>query len=310
MKTVEPSVSVLRFTAKSEELIEEAGRTSHQSQNRIKDKSVTTRFIKDRVKAGHHSILEHACVTLRIVCDRGVSHELVRHRIASYTQESTRFCDYEKDGITVIEPPQLTPKARAMWYGACKTAEDVYIHLRQEGVSPQIARSVLPTCLKTEIVVTMNLRSWRNFLDQRLISPPAQPQMAEIARMVRDRLVPIAPTVFEDYLTTEQQLESELPKRYPPQGEKKVIKDPAGGISKGYTEPPKQENPTEEELKQLLMHATVVTRTWSRPELQTLEKLIKNQMMDPRDLTPREMIQFANILLERSLFPVDGGQRE
>jgi thymidylate synthase (FAD) len=150
-------------------------------------------------KNHHESVLEHSCASFHIVCDRGVSHEIVRHRIASYSQESTRYCNYNKDKfggeITVIEPPGLTQEEREIWESSVLISEAAYMKLVSKCVKPQIARSVLPTCLKTELVMTANFREWKHFIRLRT-SPAAHPQMVEVAKMVEESLKKVAPTVF------------------------------------------------------------------------------------------------------------------
>lgn len=172
-------------------LIERAGRTCYQSEPKGKPEE----FVAMLIRRGHESVLEHAKATVRVVTDRGVSHEIVRHRIASYSQESTRYCRY-KGGIVVIEPPNMTDAQLAEWAWAATTCEKAYLSLLQEGASPQIARSVLPTCLKTELVITMNLREWRHFLKLRL-APSAHPQMRELAGVIQTLLASKVPVVFD-----------------------------------------------------------------------------------------------------------------
>ena len=198
MKIVEQSATLETVTPNAEKLIERAGRTCYKSEDKITDESAAT-FIAMILKRGHESVLEHASASFRIVCDRGVSHEIVRHRIASYSQESSRFCDYSKDkhgsGIAVIEPPGLDNAMFTSWKSACRKSESVYLELLKNGSTPQIARSVLPTCLKTEIVMTANFREWRHFIQLRT-SPAAHPQIREIAEMIRVELNRLAPTCF------------------------------------------------------------------------------------------------------------------
>ena len=139
-------------------LVEAAGRTCYLSE-RVEGDTPES-FIHRLMKRKHWSVLEHATVSVRIICDRGVSHELVRHRLASYSQESTRYCNYSKgkfgNEITVIEPcfwEENSPEYQ-MWKKACEFSETMYMDLLNEGATPQQARSVLPNSLKTEIVVT------------------------------------------------------------------------------------------------------------------------------------------------------------
>lgn len=179
--------------------IEEAGRTCYKSEDRIADESAPT-FISSIIKRGHESVLEHEKVSVRIICDRGVSHEIVRHRIASYSQESTRYCNYGKHGeITFIEPCFWNEDSAEykLWLSAMEVAATTYLLFISKGVSPQEARSVLPNSLKTEIVMTANLREWRHFFKLRTAAA-AHPQMREIAvPMLRDFQLQI-PVVFDD----------------------------------------------------------------------------------------------------------------
>lgn len=199
MKTIEQSVEITTYTPDPERHIERYGRIAHKSEDKITADSHVA-FIRKIMKMGHESVLEHASASLLIVTDRGISHELVRHRIASFTQESTRYCAYA-DEITVIEPPDLPPLSGfTRWDQACWAAEKAYKGLLANGCKPEIARSVLPTCLKTEIVMTANLREWRHILRLRL-AKAAHPQMRELAGMIRDRLIEIAPTCFEEFMT-------------------------------------------------------------------------------------------------------------
>jgi len=212
MKIIEQSAQLIWVTPSPEKIIERAGRVAYKSEDKITDTSHVD-FIRKIIKAGHEAVIEHACASMQFVCDRGISHEIVRHRIASYTQESSRYCNYSKDKfgneITVIVPPEFNGGYAMMWadgtirhfnsdwYQATKGAEKSYMNLLANGFAPQIARSVLPTCLKTEIVMTTNFREWRHFLKLR-IAPDAHPQMRELARMALDILKKEAPIVFED----------------------------------------------------------------------------------------------------------------
>lgn len=205
MKIVEPSASLMSWTRhdllQAEQHIERCGRICYKSEDKTTKESAG-KFIRMLIKREHESVLEHASATILFVCDRGVSHELVRHRLASYSQESTRYCNYGKDKfdneISVIEPPGLSAKkAYHSWLLACKEAESQYLWMLKAGLSPQIARSVLPTCLKTEIAVTANLREWRHILKLRT-SKAAHPQIREIMLMAGKELKEIAPNVFFD----------------------------------------------------------------------------------------------------------------
>lgn len=176
--------------------LELCGRVCYKSEDRITSDS-SRKFIESIIKRGHESVLEHYSITVRFVCDRGVSHEIVRHRIASYSQESTRYCS-NKDGITVIEPP-LSNECYLMWFEACQVDEHYYLELLSEGCSPQEARSVLPNSLKTEVIMTANLREWRHFFKLRT-SKAAHPQMREIAITLLSQLKTKIPVIFDDIM--------------------------------------------------------------------------------------------------------------
>lgn len=151
--------------------VSEGARTCYKSERT--STSSDTRLISSCFKNGHHSVLEHSSITVRFICDRGVSHELVRHRLASFSQESTRYCNYSNDKfgseITVVKPVRIHENSMEyyIWEKSCKQAEKSYFDLLDLGVAPENARSVLPTCLKTEVVMTANLREWYHVLDLR-----------------------------------------------------------------------------------------------------------------------------------------------
>lgn len=182
--------------------IEKAGRVCYKSEDKITEGS-SEKFIRGILKSGHEAVIEHGVITVKITTDRGVSHEIVRHRLASYCQESTRYCNYSKgkyDGeITVIRPSTIkygTPEY-VMWQTACLYAEKTYMTMLDYGCTAQEARSVLPNSLKTEIVMTANVREWRHFLKLRT-APAAHPDMQEIACIVRKLLTEKYPVLFED----------------------------------------------------------------------------------------------------------------
>jgi thymidylate synthase (FAD) len=186
--------------------IEEAGRTSYKSEDKITVDSARG-FVRALIQKGHESVLEHEKLTARVICDRGVSHEIVRHRIASYTQESTRYCNYSENKfgneIAFIEPCfWKTGDAKdniklEIWKNSMEIVEKSYMDLIRLGATPQEARTVLPNSLKTEIVITMNLREWRHFFRLRT-SADAHPQMREIACPMLDQFKKMIPVVFDD----------------------------------------------------------------------------------------------------------------
>ena len=182
--------------------IELCGRVCYKSEDRITEDS-SRKFIKSILERGHESVLEHFSITVRFIVDRGISHEIVRHRLASYSQESTRYCNYSKDGfeneITVIGPEalNLSPEAYANWKLSCERAERGYFGMLETGCTPQAARSVLPNSLKTEVIMTANLREWRHFLKLRT-SLSAHPQMREITIPLLREFQSKILTIFSD----------------------------------------------------------------------------------------------------------------
>ena len=204
MKIIEPSVQ-LEDNIDGQAIlkkIERMGRVCYKSENNIKEDSAE-RFIKNIIKNGHESVLEHVSISVRVICDRGVSHEIVRHRIAAYSQESTRYCNYSKDKfgneITVIEPLFFEKGSLEykIWEDTMKEIEKNYFKLIELGRTPQEARSILPNSLKTEIVMTMNLREWRHFLKLRT-SNKAHPQIREVANMILKEFKEKIPVIFDD----------------------------------------------------------------------------------------------------------------
>jgi thymidylate synthase (FAD) len=204
MKIVEPSYLIEDELNGSEILrkIERAGRTCYKSEIKISDESAEA-FIKSILKRGHESVIEHEKITVRLICDRGVSHEIVRHRLASYSQESTRYCNYSDDKfgseITVIKPFYFLPGTKEwnIWYEAMLAAERAYFDLLNNGTRPQEARSVLPNSLKTEIVITCNLREWRHLLHVRT-AKNAHPQMRQILTPLLHEFKEKIPIIFDD----------------------------------------------------------------------------------------------------------------
>lgn len=211
MQVIKPSIEIIDMDSYETMLkkIEKIGRVCYKSEEKITEDSAE-KFIKALLTRQHESVIEHETITVRMVCDRGVTHEIVRHRIASYSQESTRYCNYAGDKfdnqITVIdiaggfEYDMSRENDRAkyeVWTKAMESAEKAYFRMLELGATPQEARSVLPNSLKTEIVVTMNLRSWRNFFRLRVDSH-AHPQMREVAQIVYDEFLEKLPVFFKD----------------------------------------------------------------------------------------------------------------
>jgi thymidylate synthase (FAD) len=187
------------------------GRICYQSEGKTSDED----FVRRLIERGHTSVLEHEKVSVIVLCDRGVTHELVRHRIASYSQESTRYCNYSREkfgsGVTYInlnpglelDPAKLNELQRDLilteWLVACEDAEKHYLRMLELGASPQIARSVLNNSTKTQIAITMNLREWRHFFALRC-APAAHPQMRELALKLLEKLHDAIPVLFDDLM--------------------------------------------------------------------------------------------------------------
>jgi len=204
MKIIEPYYEILSNIDGKRIIrdIERIGRVCYKSEDKITEDSAL-KFIKNILIRGHESVIEHEKITVKLICDRGVSHEIVRHRIASYSQESTRYCNYSMDKfgneLTLIRPcfwEEDTEKYRE-WKKTMSYIEKAYINLLQMGARPEEARSILPNSLKTEIVVTMNLREWRHFFKLRT-SSAAHPQMREIAVPLLEKFKMEIPVIFDD----------------------------------------------------------------------------------------------------------------
>lgn len=212
MNIVHSGIEVLTTVDKTTlyKQIERAARTCYKSEDKITDDSCVA-MAKSLVKRQHLAMLEHASVTVKFVCDRGVSHEIVRHRVASYAQESTRYCNYgnEKFGseITVIDlatgfkydmNKESDRKKWEIWNNAMMAAESFYFQMLDAGATPQEARSVLPSSTKTEIIVTMNLREWIHFFNLRALGTTGapHPQMEEVALLALKSFAEAMPEVF------------------------------------------------------------------------------------------------------------------
>lgn len=206
MKIIQPSFEILAPCAldavtRKDALhaIARAARTCYKSSG-----TDDATLVMQLVRNGHHAMLEHYSMTMRFVVDRGVSHEIVRHRMASYAQESTRYCNYGADKfggeIAVICPPGLPGLDRCEWESACRKAEAAYLAMLNDGIPPEIARSVLPHALATTVVMTANLREWRHFLALRAVGTTGKPhpQIKEVAVPLLRTVANWLPEVFGD----------------------------------------------------------------------------------------------------------------
>ena len=231
MKLIKPSVEILKIDDIN--LIELAGRTCYKSEDKITKDSAKT-FVGNLIKNGHEAMIEHAAASAKVVCDRGIAHEIVRHRHFSFAQESTRYCNYSKDkfdkSVTFIIPLWIDiaegiytespvvgkfPSPRGggvadgvavrlngqsenpslIWFDSMLSAEKNYFELLAQGWVAQQARSVLPNSLKTEIVITGNFREWRHFFKLRC-AQDAHPQMREIAGMIISEFEKLQPEMI------------------------------------------------------------------------------------------------------------------
>lgn len=211
MKIIKAKAEILQPTETPEAIdaiyrnIEIAGRTCYKSEDKITSES-SRKFVSSLIKHGHEAMIEHASMTVRFTVDRGVSHEIVRHRIASFAQESTRYCNYSQDKfgneLTFIKPC-FWNEGDALydaWLNAMSSAELFYLHMIDNGATPEQARSVLPNSIKTEIVVTMNMREWRHFFKLRAAGTTGKPhpQMVEVALPLLKKCQELTPELFDD----------------------------------------------------------------------------------------------------------------
>ena len=176
-----------------------------RSEDAITEESAE-KFIARIIKSGHESVLEHASASFRIVTNRYTTHQIVRHRLFSYSQESQRYCNYGSNkfgDIAFVTPIDLVNRDHDIrggylaWQVSCKKSESTYLNMIHNDISPQVARSVLPSSCKTEIVMTGNFRSWRHFLKLRC-STHAQVDVRYLANEIRSQLRKAAPTAFGD----------------------------------------------------------------------------------------------------------------
>lgn len=186
--------------------IERVARVCYKSEEKAGE-GTAERLVRSLIKSKHYAMLEHYSFSVLFTVDRGVSHELVRHRVASFAQESTRYCNYGNEGeITVIKPDVLfndfdKPHGEYdTWCRAMSNAEKNYLYLLGNGATPQEARAVLPNSLKTEIVVTANLREWRHILSLRAVGTTGKPhpQMREVMIPLLEELKEKIPVIFDD----------------------------------------------------------------------------------------------------------------
>ena len=186
------------------EIIEMAGRTCYKSEGLI-TKDSSEKFVRMILKRGHNSVIEHVSASVRFITNRGVTHELVRHRLCAFSQESTRYVNYWGSDIQFIRPVWAPAVADCVdrydpiieWEEAMERAEKSYKRLIDDGWRPEQAREVLPNSLKTEIVVTANLREWRHIFRLRT-SKAAHPQMGSLMLDCLAGFKNAIPVLFDD----------------------------------------------------------------------------------------------------------------
>lgn len=205
MKVIQQSYEILTDLSNPIETIlkpiERAGRVCYKSENNTTDDSCLT-FCKNILNRGHEAVIEHSQLSVKFIVDRAIANELVRHRIASYCQESTRYVNYSKDKfgkeIKVISlNDYLDSDSYHVWYDSCMFSEHEYFALLEKGVKPEIARNVLPLSTATEIIMTANIREWRSVMRLRT-STRAHPQMRSIMRKLLDEFKSKIPVLFDD----------------------------------------------------------------------------------------------------------------
>lgn len=221
MQLIRPSATIItpvEHIKLFEQQIESAGRTCYKSEDKITPDSAAP-FVKKLVcDLKHESVIEHCSISVHFIVDRGVSHELVRHRLASFSQESTRYCNYGKKGVTFVIPPwcSISPgeygigtpvrsyvTSDSLWFQSMWEASISYNLLLQQGWTPQQARAVLPNSLKTEVRMTTNLREWRHVFQLRT-SRAAHPQMREVMVPLLKQIQTLLPAVFGDIVPHEE----------------------------------------------------------------------------------------------------------
>lgn len=182
--------------------IERCGRTCYQSFDKA-DETSHIRFLKHIVSRHHESVIEHFSVSVKFVMDRAIANELVRHRVSSFSQESTRYCCYANDKfgneITVIKPVMLEEGSDAYqtWKDGVAQIEKSYLKMLEQGAKPETARALLPCCLKAEIVMSANLREWKHVFSMRC-SDAAHPDIRFLMRDLKKEFQKNIPIIFDE----------------------------------------------------------------------------------------------------------------
>ena len=194
MRIIKPSVSIESNINYNEALriVENATRVCYKSEDKIKEGSAE-KLIKGVIKAKHFGCIEHVSLTVKFICDRACSHQLVRHRLMSFNQKSQRYC--KEDNLEVIKPEGL--ENTSLWLESCRQAENAYAELIRRGEKPEVARGVLPNCTATEIYATANIREWRHFFELRC-DKTAQKDIRMLALELLCQMFEKYPVFFED----------------------------------------------------------------------------------------------------------------
>lgn len=201
MTIIEQSHEILQIPNNSLILIEQAGRTCYKSEGKISEGSAE-KFAKMLLKSNHESVLEHISISVRFITNRGVTHELVRHRLCAFSQESTRYVKYDKGNMEFINPvwiEEWTQEQKDIWKSSLENSELMYKKLMESGSTAERAREVLPNSLKTEIVVTANLRQWRHIFNLRChkrAHPQIRSLMINCCRDFKGKI----PILFDDII--------------------------------------------------------------------------------------------------------------
>ena len=193
---IEQSYEILDMTPDPVGAIARAARTCYRSEANASAEN-DVRLVRRLIESGHEAMVEHAWLSVRFRTDRGVSHEIVRHRLFSFAQESTRYCNYDGRGFEFILPVGISCSEDATMRMLCRHAAQTYSALVDNGTTPEIARAVLPNATATTIVVSGNLREWRHALRLRTDSH-AHPQIRALMTPLLAELREKMPVVFED----------------------------------------------------------------------------------------------------------------
>ncbi len=203
MEIYNPEVSLLAVTPEGEKLIEEAGRTCYLSISKMTDESEKN-FIRSAIRRGHHSILEHASASFRILgASRAFTHQLVRHRLASFSQQSQRYVDEAE--FNFIVPPDIAAdeEALSLYREFMENTRETYIKLREMNIKKENARFILPNALESQIVFSANFRELRTVFNLRL-ERAAQWEIRRVCMQMLKILQKEAPSVFGDYIIDEE----------------------------------------------------------------------------------------------------------